>query len=196
MILPLRLLFSLQKIPMKQKAGLACLFSLGTIVIIFAFIRLFNVTKATAESQVDPTTMANAPILLSTWSTIEAAVGTIVANMPAFRSLLKSRGQTRIEVGKGITGGNSGYTRGTSFGGKTNGSQSAIIDRGAELESLHSFEGEVGKGRGRVEVFEAGDDGIPAGDIVITRHLAVESRKRMEGEIENQRSKLGLKMKH
>ena len=189
---------------MKQKAGLAGLFSLGTIVIVFAFVRLFNVTKATKDSQVDPTTLANGPIILSTWSTIEAAVGTIVANLPAFRSLLTNRGQTRIEVGHGSSNMNNGYpkgtglgSKGTTLGRKSNGSRSAIMDPGEELESLHSYEGEVGKPRGRVEVFDAesGDDRTRSGDIVVTRHLSVESRRRLDGEVDTQRSRLGLKLK-
>lgn len=89
MLLPLRLLYIVQ-ISRRQKVALASLFSLGIIVIIVAFIRLHHVTRATSSAQVDPTKIADGSILLSLWSQIEAAVAVLVANLPAFRSLLRS----------------------------------------------------------------------------------------------------------
>ncbi|KAF1840641.1 uncharacterized protein K460DRAFT_320915, partial [Cucurbitaria berberidis CBS 394.84] len=88
MILPLNLLRKLQVSP-QQKFGLAVIFSLGTIIIAFAFARLVQVTKATSNP--DPTSIADGPVLLSMWSHIESSVSIIVATLPAFRYLLNSR---------------------------------------------------------------------------------------------------------
>ena len=185
MILPLRLLVTLQ-ISLKQKLGLACLFSLGTIVIVFAFIRLSKVTKATAESQINPTTEADGPILLSLWSTIEAAVSVIVANIPAFRSLLKNRSKTKFSNSQGDR--STGYP--TMIGSKGNTSRSAIVSRGVELESLHSYEEEPG-GKSKARVHDVERNG--EGDIVMTRHVTVESRQCLAADdVETSRMKLGL----
>jgi hypothetical protein len=100
MLLPLRLLVTL-KVNLRQKLALAGLFSLGTIVIIFAFVRLFEVTQATAESKTDPTTVAKGPILLSVWSVIEASVAVVVTNLPAFRSLFTTHRNTRSSRSQG-----------------------------------------------------------------------------------------------
>lgn len=189
MVLPLRLLWTL-RISRKQKMGLACLFSLGIIVIIFAFIRLSNVTKATSEAKANPTTIADGPILLSLWSTIEAAVAVIVANLPAFRSLLRTRGNTRNEKysGSSLERGATGY----SAGSHANTSRSAI-KRPAEieLESLHSNEDAdiFAKASARQLGLEADHQGR----IVITNHVAVASRQIRDDEhLGIQRSKLGL----
>ena len=185
MLLPLRLLVTLQ-ISLKQKLGLSCLFSLGIIVIIFAFVRLFKVTKATAESQTNPTTMADGPIVLSLWSTIEAAVAVIVANLPAFRSLLRNSGNTGFS--KSRTG-STGYAR--TIGSKGTTSKSAIVrSRGVELESLHSFDDEIdGKSRTKIRNMESSGEG----KILMTRHVSVSSRQRLaEDAIETSRVKLGL----
>jgi hypothetical protein len=93
MLLPLNLLRKLQVSP-QQKFGLAVIFSLGLIIVAFAFARLAQVTKATSNP--DPTTMADGPVLLSMWSHIESSVSVIVATLPAFRYLLnKNMGRTR-----------------------------------------------------------------------------------------------------
>lgn len=93
MLLPLNLLRKLQVSP-QQKFGLAVIFSLGTIIIAFAFARLAQVTKATSNP--DPTTLADGPVLLSMWSHIESSVSVIVATLPAFRYLLNNNmGRTR-----------------------------------------------------------------------------------------------------
>ncbi|KAI4912435.1 hypothetical protein J4E90_005839 [Alternaria incomplexa] len=93
MLLPLNLLRKLQVSP-QQKFGLAVIFSLGTIIIAFAFARLAQVTKATSNP--DPTTLADGPVLLSMWSHIESSVSVIVATLPAFRYLLNGNmGRTR-----------------------------------------------------------------------------------------------------
>jgi hypothetical protein len=173
MLLPLRLLLTL-RISLKQKLGLSCLFSLGIIVVVFAFIRLSKVIKATAESKTDPTTMADAPIILSLWSTIEAAVAVVVANLPAFRSIIRNRGNTGISDSKRER--NTAYP--TTVGTKVNTSRSAIMRRDVELESLHSFEDEIG-GKSKVRVRDIERAG--EGDIVMTKHVSVELRQRLEG---------------
>lgn len=90
MILPLNLLRKLQ-INARQKFGLAIIFSLGTIIIAFAFARLGQVTKATSDAAKDPSTVADGPVLLSMWSHIESSVSVIVATLPAFRYLLNGK---------------------------------------------------------------------------------------------------------
>ena len=98
MLLPLNLLRKLQVSP-QQKFGLAVIFSLGTIIIAFAFARLVQVTKATSNP--DPTTLADGPVLLSMWSHIESSVSVIVATLPAFRYLLNGKmGRTRPSPSK------------------------------------------------------------------------------------------------
>jgi hypothetical protein len=93
MLLPLNLLRKLQVSP-QQKFGLAVIFSLGTIIIVFAFARLAQVTKATSNP--DPTALTDGPVLLSMWSFIESSVSIIVATLPAFRYLLNNKmGRTR-----------------------------------------------------------------------------------------------------
>ncbi|KAJ4362768.1 hypothetical protein N0V95_001259 [Ascochyta clinopodiicola] len=90
MILPLNLLRKLQ-VSARQKFGLAVIFSLGTIIIAFAFARLAQVTKATSNAAKDPSTVADGPVLLSMWSHIESSVSVIVATLPAFRYLLNGK---------------------------------------------------------------------------------------------------------
>jgi len=93
MLLLLNLLRKLQVSP-QQKFGLAVIFSLGTIIIAFAFARLVQVTKATSNP--DPATLADGPVLISMWSHIESSVSVIVATLPAFRYLLNGKmGRTR-----------------------------------------------------------------------------------------------------
>ena len=93
MLLPLNLLRKLQ-VSAQQKFGLAVIFSLGTIIIAFAFARLAQVTKATSNP--DPAALADGPVLLSMWSHIESSVSVIVATLPAFRYLLNGNmGRTR-----------------------------------------------------------------------------------------------------
>jgi hypothetical protein len=87
-ILPFDLLRKLQVSP-QQKFGFAIIFSLGTIIIVFAITRLVQVTKATSNP--DPRTLANGPILWSMWSYIESSVSVIVATLRAFRWALDSR---------------------------------------------------------------------------------------------------------
>jgi hypothetical protein len=67
------------------------IFSLGTIIIAFAFARLAQVTKATSNAAKDLTTIADGPVLLSMWSHIESSVSVIVATLPAFRYLLNGK---------------------------------------------------------------------------------------------------------
>lgn len=170
MLLPLRLLMTL-RISLRQKLGLSCLFSLGIIVVVFAFVRLFNVTKATAESQTDPTTVANGPILLSLWSTIEAAVAVIVANLPAFRTLLRNSGNSGVS--KTQDGYRAGYLNGYSYtiGSKTKKGRSTVVGRSVEMESLHSFDTSQ---RARMQGIEAGN----GGEVIVTTPVPAESSQR------------------
>ncbi|KAF1347288.1 hypothetical protein EJ07DRAFT_91138, partial [Lizonia empirigonia] len=87
MVLPLNLLRKLQ-VSTRQKFGLAVIFSLGTIIIAFAFARLGQVSKATSKMAKNPSTVADGPVLLSMWSHIESSVSIVVATLPAFRYLL------------------------------------------------------------------------------------------------------------
>lgn len=148
MLLPLRLLWTL-RISVRQKLALALLFCLGIIVVVFAFIRLAQVTKATSNSKKDPTTLADGPILLSLWSTIEASVAVIVSNLPAFRSLLRKSGNGQSSASNKKT-----PLYPTTVGSRTNTSRSATRHTPMELESLHSFDDEIfGKGRIQTQDF-------------------------------------------
>jgi len=88
MILPLHLILKL-KISHTHKFGLFIVFSLGGIIIAFAFVRLAQVTRATSDTIQDPTIVASGPVLLSMWSHVESSVAVHVAALPAFRFLLK-----------------------------------------------------------------------------------------------------------
>ena len=169
MLLPLRLLMTL-RISLRQKLGLSCLFSLGIIVIVFAFVRLFNVTKATEKSKTDPTTVANGPILLSLWSTIEAAVAVIVANLPAFRTLLRNSGNSGVsKTQEGYRAGNLGYSY--KIGSKTNNGRSTIVGRSVEMESLHSFDTNQ---KARIQGVKTGN----GGEVILPAVLSAESSQR------------------
>lgn len=151
MVLPLRLLWTL-RISLKQKLGLALLFCLGSIVIAFAFFRLSQVTKATSNAKLDPVTMADGPIILSLWTTIEASVAVIVANIPAFRSLLRSHNSTQLS-----TSDRNKASVYPTLGSRTNTSKSGTRRTPLELESLHSFEDDIfGKGRIQSQDFVMG----------------------------------------
>ena len=86
MLLPLNLLRQLQ-LARRQKVGLAGVFTVGFIIIVFAIVRLVEVTQATQAVQQDPTKVAESPIKLSAWSHIEGSVSIIVASLPTFRFL-------------------------------------------------------------------------------------------------------------
>ncbi|KAH6676978.1 hypothetical protein F5X68DRAFT_157439 [Plectosphaerella plurivora] len=139
MLLPLHLLRSL-KTNRAHKAGLVVLFSLGGIIIAFAFARLVQVTKATSDTAKDPTTVANGPVLLSMWSHIESSVGIIVATLPAFRFLLSKNRQN-------ITGKTPEYTR-TSNKWKKGSVRLAGAESGA---SMPGSETELGPMKGSIQ---------------------------------------------
>jgi hypothetical protein len=181
MLLPLRLIWTL-RISVTQKLALACLFSLGTVVVVFAFIRLYNITKATSEGAVDETKLAEAPLILSLWTQIEAAVAVIVANLPALRSFMR-RQLGGAKYGSKESGSSGGSISAASkkvhqvhCTGKmdpTTKSKSAIRNQSVELASLDGFEIEewpiTGKAAAMlgltertmtVKSIEAGDAGI------------------------------------
>jgi hypothetical protein len=154
MVLPLRLLVTL-RINLQQKLALTCLFSVGVIVIVFAFVRLFQVTKATEESKTNPATVANGPILLSLWSVIEAGVAVVVTNLPGFRSLFRMHGNTSISESQDQY--RSGYSSGykNTIGSKMSKGRAALVGRTIEMESLHSSDDEA---RTRTNDLEEGQE--------------------------------------
>ncbi|OAX83498.1 hypothetical protein ACJ72_02132 [Emergomyces africanus] len=85
MILPLYLLMK-ARISTKHKFGLACMFSLGLIIIAFAFVRYHEIKKVTDDK--DMVELLHTPIRLAMWSQIEASIALLVTNIPAFRSLI------------------------------------------------------------------------------------------------------------
>ena len=94
MLLPLHVIRTLNMSPMK-KIGLGVVFSLGAIIVAFAFVRLAHVISATNGGPHDPATAASGPMILAMWSYIEATVAVIVATLPAFGFLLnRNRGST------------------------------------------------------------------------------------------------------
>ncbi|KAL6704806.1 hypothetical protein ACN47E_007610 [Coniothyrium glycines] len=88
MLLPLYVLRKLQ-ISLLQKFGLILIFSLGIVIVAFAFIRLGQVIKATDNA--DAAAIAEGPILLSMWSHVESSISIIVATLPAYTHCLSSR---------------------------------------------------------------------------------------------------------
>ena len=166
-------------------------------MIIVAFVRLQHVTRATSSAQVDPTKIADGSILLSLWSQIEAAVAVLVANLPAFRSLLGSGttvgGRTAGKYtyqyrypgagsrsGANGTGGRGKFSGGGSGGGRRmyrgesselRLSQTQIVAEGSlEMQRLPSEESNDGS---RTELRDAGGGGI-----VMTTEFMVQSGRR------------------
>jgi hypothetical protein len=205
MLLPLRLIWTL-RISVTQKLALACLFCLGMAVIAFAFIRLFNVTKVTSEGAVDVSKLADAPLTLSFWTQIEAAVSVVVANLPALRSFLRRQlgGPKCGSKESGISGGSSS-TRSNNmypvhYTGKVDPrskSESAIRHQSLELDSLDGKDDEewpiAGKAAAMLGVndrtitmksLEAGDAGILATtEIKVTRGPRTEEHKRADSGV-------------
>ncbi|OCK73288.1 hypothetical protein K432DRAFT_340507, partial [Lepidopterella palustris CBS 459.81] len=89
MLFPLNLLRNL-RISVSQKLGLAAVFSLGTIIIAFAFVRMVQVTTPTSDHSESLDALIDSPFLLSMWSDIECGVSMIVATLPIFRFVLNS----------------------------------------------------------------------------------------------------------
>ncbi|KAI6266385.1 hypothetical protein MCOR27_006292 [Pyricularia oryzae] len=107
MILPLNLLRKLM-IPRGAKAGLVFIFSLGTIIIIFAFIRLAQAVSSMQQVSGDIKEATKTPIILSQWGFLECAVGIIVAMLPAFRFLFSKNRANASKANKGKWPGSSG----------------------------------------------------------------------------------------
>lgn len=204
MLLPLRLIWTL-RISVAQKLALVCLFSLGIVVVIFAFVRLYNVTKVTSEGAVDETKLADAPITLSLWSQIEAAVSVIVANLPALRSFMR-RQLGGPKYGPKESGNSGGSSSAASkkmyqvhYTGKmdpTSRSRSAIRGQSVELASLDGIEDEewpiTGKAAAMLGItdrtitmksIEAGDDSILATtEVKVTRSPKTDQHVRADSE--------------
>jgi hypothetical protein len=203
MLLPLRLLWSL-RISVSQKLALACLFSLGMVVVVFSFVRLYNVTKATSEGAVDETKLADAPLILSLWTQIEAAVAVIVANLPALRSFIRRQleGLKYRSKVSGSSGGSSSNSASKKmyqdhYTGKidpVSRSKAAMRHQSVELASLDEKEDEewpiTGKAAAMLGIMdrttamkniEAGDTGILATtEVKVTRGPSMDQRRRAD----------------
>ncbi|TLD26401.1 hypothetical protein PspLS_05141 [Pyricularia sp. CBS 133598] len=107
MILPLNLLRKLM-IPRGAKAGLFFIFSLGTIIIIFAFIRLSQAVRSMEQVSGDIKEATKTPVILSQWGFLECAVGIIVAMLPAFRFLFSKNRANASKANRGKWPGSSG----------------------------------------------------------------------------------------
>ena len=104
MLLPLPLLYGL-RVSLAQKMGLALIFCLGAIVILFCFIRLASVTKSIAEIS------HTSAIDLAMWSAIECVVAVVVISLPSLRGLLSGKLITKTH---GTPKGSSAYGTGMS----------------------------------------------------------------------------------
>lgn len=147
MILPLHLLRRLT-ISRIHKFGLVLIFSLGMIIIAFAIVRLFQVTKATNLAAQDPTTVANGPVLLSMWSHIESTVSIIVATLPAFRFLIsKNRANMKSTNNYTVaTIGGSGMSRKWHRGGsrlKGEDGDGSVVSSQTELRPVGAIQKDV-----------------------------------------------------
>ncbi|TLD12324.1 uncharacterized protein PgNI_03601 [Pyricularia grisea] len=90
------------------KAGLVFIFSLGTIIIIFAFIRLSQAVRSMQQVAGDIKQATKTPIILSQWGFLECAVGIIVAMLPAFRFLFSKNRANASKANRGKWPGSSG----------------------------------------------------------------------------------------
>jgi hypothetical protein len=200
MLLPLRLIWTL-RISVTQKLALACLFSLGIVVVAFAVIRLHDVTKATSEGAVDKTKLADAPLKLSLWSQIEAAVSVTVANLPSLSSFMHRQpgGPKYGSQESGISGGSSSAASKrmyqVDYMGKmdpVSRSKSTIRHQSVELDSLDDKEDEAWPVTGKavamlgttdrivaMKSIEAGDAGILATtEVRVTRSPRTDQHRR------------------
>src|SRR5689334_18582167 len=91
MLLPLNLLYQLQ-LARRLWVGLAAVLTVGFIIIVFAIVRLIEVTQATQAVQQDPKKVAESPIDLSAWRHIEGSLSIIVASLPTCRFLPRDTG--------------------------------------------------------------------------------------------------------
>jgi hypothetical protein len=200
MLLPLRLIWTL-RISVTQKLALACLFSLGIVIVAFAFIRLYDVTKATSERAVDETKLADAPLIFSLWSQIEAAVSVTVANLPSMGCFMHRQpgGSKYGSQESGISGGSSSAASKRMYQvhymGKmdpTSRSKSTIKHQSVELVSLDDKEDEAWPVTGKavamldttdrivaMKSIEAGDAGILATtEVRVTRSPRTDQQRR------------------
>lgn len=103
MALPIKMLKGL-RITIKEKIGVALIFSIGHVIIIFAILRVNELYISLSEA--DP----NINVTMSMWSVLEAAIGkcstafnlgfslliiaaVIVGTLPSLRSLIKKKSQ-------------------------------------------------------------------------------------------------------
>ena len=70
-----------------KKIGLACMFSIGLIVIITAILRFTTLREAAMKASFDP---SSGTLISTTWTTAEAALAIICANTPMLRQLLET----------------------------------------------------------------------------------------------------------
>ncbi|KAL2163552.1 hypothetical protein VTH06DRAFT_5610 [Thermothelomyces fergusii] len=81
MAMPLRLIYNVRVAP-EQKLGLVCVFSLGSVMIVFAIIRA---SQSLAEQG-----FVNLSLLL-VWSTLAASISVLVGTLPALKVLMTTR---------------------------------------------------------------------------------------------------------
>lgn len=86
MALPMRILWNL-RVTGRQKLGLATVFSLAVIVIIFAIVRAVETIKTLTPSALASLEGAD-PISLTLFSAIESTIAVIVSCLPTFRVLI------------------------------------------------------------------------------------------------------------
>ncbi|KAG5298770.1 hypothetical protein I7I50_06104 [Histoplasma capsulatum G186AR] len=163
MLLPLSLLMK-ARISTKQKIGLACMFSLGLIVIAFAFVRFREIKKVSSLNETDEIVLVQGPVRLTLWSQIEAAMSLLITNIPAFRSLIAPPGSTPIHPARKYSGRPSYPERGGGVrldgGLEDAASQMRVPKRhlcraSFEMDSLHSESSVYGS---RVELGEEPTD--------------------------------------
>ena len=91
-----------------KKIGLACMFSIGLIVIVTAILRFTTLHSAAMKASYDP---LSGSLTSTTWTTAEAALAIICANIPMLRQLL----EICIPALRDSLQGSSGNTEGTEL---------------------------------------------------------------------------------
>jgi hypothetical protein len=74
-------------ITLAKKIGLACMFSIGLVVIVTAVLRFTTLQTAARKAKYDP---CYGSLLSTTWTNAEAALAVICANIPMLRQLLET----------------------------------------------------------------------------------------------------------
>jgi hypothetical protein len=138
MAIPISILRSLQ-LDRRRKIGLGVAFSLGTIIMIVALVRMTQVIRTDGSNQVDM-------VGLAIWGAVESATAVVVGSLPPLKGLL-SRSMEKYHISTGKNG-NAYATGRTPHGMATSGghgegygpdsvSRTVMVAESIPLDAMH-----------------------------------------------------------